>query len=149
MQLSENFSLEEMVRSQTAARLGIDNTPSPEVVANLKALCVHVLEPVRAHFNSPVIVSSGYRCPQLNVAIGGSKTSQHCNGEAADFRILGQPNIVVFKWIWHNLDYDQLIYEFGESGWIHASFSAHRMRNMELTAVRRGGRVLYLPGLAA
>ncbi|AIT79100.1 D-Ala-D-Ala carboxypeptidase family metallohydrolase [Novosphingobium pentaromativorans] len=149
MQLSKHFTLEEMVRSQTAERLGIDNTPSQEIVANLRGLCAHVLEPVRAHFNSPVIVSSGYRCPQLNVAIGGSKSSQHCKGEAGDFSVLGQPNITVFKWIWHNLDYDQLIYEFGESGWIHASFSANRMRNMELTAVRRGGRVQYLPGLVA
>lgn len=147
MQLSPHFSLAEMTRSQTASRRGIRNVPGDAEIRALTLLCEKVLEPVRAHFGKPVIVTSGYRSPSLNTAIGGSASSQHCNGEAGDFRVLGESNRAVFEWIWHHLNYDQLIYEFGEAGWIHCSYSAHRMRNMELTAVRRSGRTAYLPGL--
>ncbi|GGB91858.1 hypothetical protein GCM10011494_07780 [Novosphingobium endophyticum] len=77
MQLSEHFTLEEMIRPQTAAGRGIDNTPSPEVIANLEALCLNLLARVRLHFAAPVLVSSGYRCPELNVAVGGSRTRQY------------------------------------------------------------------------
>lgn len=147
MQLSPHFSLAEMVRSQTASRRGIRNVPGEAEIRALTLLCDKVLEPVRAHFGKPVIVTSGYRSPRLNTAIGGSASSQHCKGEAADFTVPGETNRAVFERIWHNLNYDQLIYEFGESGWIHCSYSAHRMRNMELTAVRRSGRTAYLPGL--
>lgn len=147
--LSANFSLGEMIRSETAARRGIRNTPGPAEIASLRLLCEQVLQPVRDHYDLPVIVTSGYRSPRLNTAIGGSATSQHCKGEAADFTVPGMSNIEVCRWIERNLDYDQLIYEFGEQGWVHCSYSAHRMRNMELSAVRRGGRVHYLPGLGA
>ncbi|RIV87512.1 D-Ala-D-Ala carboxypeptidase family metallohydrolase [Aurantiacibacter zhengii] len=147
--LSPHFTLAEMVRSQTAARRGIANSPGQLEVAALKLLCEKVLEPVRAHFGKPVVVSSGYRSPRLNTAIGGSTSSQHCQGEAADFTVPGESNLAVCQWMEVNLNYDQLIYEFGETGWIHASFDKHRMRNMELRAVRVGGRVRYLPGLVA
>lgn len=149
MNLSPNFTLAEMIRSQMASRRGIDNTPSPAIITALTALCVHVLEPVRAHFERPVIVTSGYRSPAVNSAIGGSGTSQHSQGEASDFTVHGVSNIEVCRWMEKNLTYDQLIYEFGESGWIHASYRASRLRNMELSAVRRGGKTVYLRGLVA
>lgn len=145
-QLSANFSLAEMTASQTAARKGIRNDPDAKVIAALTALCVNVLEPVRAHFGRPVRVTSGYRSPRLNIAIGGSATSRHCFGEAADFTVPGVSNIEVCRWIAANLRFDQLIYEFGESGWVHAGFGG-RMRQQLLTARRMGGKVQYLPGL--
>lgn len=144
MQLSKDFSLAELTVSQTAVRRGIDNNPSPAVVDNLEALCANVLQPVRDHFGRPVVVSSGYRSKVLNLAIGGSLTSAHCNGEAADFTVPGVPLWDVAQWIWTNLEYDQLIYEFGS--WIHVGYSP-RMRNQELTAVKRSGKTVYLPGL--
>jgi len=147
MQLSQNFSLAEMVRSQTAQRRGIPNNPGRAETLALRTLCDNVLQPVREHFGAPVNVSSGFRSPRLNRAIGGSGSSQHCIGEAADFTVAGKSNLEVCKWMERRLNYDQLIYEFGESGWVHCSFSASRMRNMELTAARIGGRVQYLPGL--
>lgn len=149
MNLTPNFTLAEMIRSSAASRRGIDNTPSPVVIKALTALCVHVLEPVRAHHGRPVIVTSGYRSPAVNKAIGGATTSQHVAGEAADFTVHGVSNIEVCRWMEKNLNYDQLIYEFGESGWIHASYRAGQLRNMELSAVRRGGKTIYLPGIVA
>lgn len=146
-QLTEHFTLAEMTRSQTALRRGIDNSAGPAVVCALRALCSHVLEPVRAHFQAPVVVSSGYRSPQLNRAIGGSRTSQHCLGEAGDFIVPGHANIAVIQWMQRHLQYDQLIYEFGAGGWIHASWRDGRNRNQELTARRVDGRVRYLPGI--
>ena len=147
MQLTEHFTLHEMTVSQTAARKGIRNVPGAAEIAALTLLCEKVLEPVRTHFGRPVIVSSGYRSPRLNVAIGGSQTSQHCRGEAVDFTIPGVSNLEVVRWMHKTLNYDQLIYEFGERGWIHVSFSKDRMRNMELSAKRIGGRVQYLAGI--
>jgi len=145
--LSANFTLGEMIRSQSAVRKGIRNVPGPAEIAALRLLCQKVLQPVRDHYDRPVIVTSGYRSPRLNTAIGGSRSSQHCKGEAADFTVAGVSNIEVCRWIERHLNYDQLIYEFGESGWIHVSYSAHRMRNMELSAKRIGGRTRYLAGL--
>lgn len=147
--LSENFTLGEMIRSETAARRGIRNVPGKAEIAALRLLCEKVLQPVRNYYDRPVIVTSGYRSPRLNTAIGGSATSQHCQGEAADFTVPGISNLEVCRWIESNLNYDQLIYEFGESGWVHCSYSAHRMRNMELSAKRISGRTKYLPGLRA
>jgi zinc D-Ala-D-Ala carboxypeptidase len=145
--LSPHFTLEELTRSATAVRKGIRNVPGPGEIAALKLLCEKVLEPVREHFGKPVIVTSGYRSPRLNTAIGGSASSQHCKGEAADFTVYGVSNFEVCDWIHRKLNYDQLIYEFGEAGWVHCSYSAHRMRNAELTATRRGGRTVYLQGI--
>jgi zinc D-Ala-D-Ala carboxypeptidase len=148
-QLTPHFSLAEMTRSTTALRKGIPNKPSVDEVRALTLLCQKVLEPVREHFGKPVIVTSGYRAPRVNMAVGGSGSSQHCNGEAVDFTVAGESNLAVCQWIHANLDYDQLIYEFGEPGWVHCSYSAHRMRNQELTARRKGGRTIYLPGIVA
>lgn len=157
MRLSENFQLHEFTRSQTATRRGIDNTPGQQEIASLRLLCEKVLEPVRAHFGAPVRISSGYRSPALNRAIGGSRTSQHAKGEAADFEIAGVSNVEVCRWMEARLNYDQLILEFytpgiPNSGWIHVSYR-EPYRNQELTArrVRRLGRLRteYLSGIVA
>jgi len=127
MKLTENFSLEELTKSQTAVRKGIDNTPGPEHQDNLKSLCEMILQPIRDHFNSVVTISSGYRSPELCTAIGSKITSQHAKGQAADFEIFGKSNKVLADWIDQNLEYDQLILEYWKesdpnSGWIHCSF---------------------------
>ncbi len=146
MQLSTNFTLVEMIKSSTAIRKGIDNTPSAQQIANLKALCVNILEPVRQHYKKPVKVTSGFRCIKLNKAIGGSGTSQHCNGEAADFTVEGVSNLEVCQWIKDNLKFDQLIYEFGENGWVHCSYDS-TLRQEVISAKKIGGKTKYLPGL--
>lgn len=145
MKLSPHFTLAEMVASQTASRHGLYNNPSPSEIERLTALCENVLEPVREHFKAPVIVSSGYRGPEVNRKVGGSRSSQHCSGEAADFTVVGVTNLDVCEWIRDNLDFDQLIYEFGESGWIHASYGP-RMRHQCLSAIRKGKRTVYTSG---
>ena len=127
MQLSKNFSLEELTKSQTATRKGIDNTPSPTHQANLQSLCTHVLQPIRDHFSQGVTVSSGYRSQELCLAIGSKITSQHAKGEAADFEIFGVSNKELADYIHQNLDYDQLILEYWKesdpnSGWVHCSY---------------------------
>ena len=147
MQLSPHFTLAEMVVSQTASRRGLDNTPGPAVIASLAALCGQVLEPVRVHYGRPVVVSSGYRAPLVNKAAGGAVSSQHRLGEAADFTVPGVANIDLAQWMMRELAYDQLIYEFGASGWIHCSWRPARRRNQELTARRVAGRTIYLPGI--
>jgi zinc D-Ala-D-Ala carboxypeptidase len=129
MKLTTNFSLHEFTKSQTATRHGIDNTPSMTNIINLKSLCEGVLQPVRNHFMKPMIISSGFRCEELNTKIGGSKTSQHVLGQAADIEVLGFSNVELSDWINANLDFDQLILEFynekegPHSGWVHVSFN--------------------------
>lgn len=147
MRLSPHFTLEEMICSQTATRRGIDNSPDVKVVAALKTLCIDVLEPIRIHFDRPVIVSSGYRSPDLNRAIGGASSSQHCLGEAADITVPGVALLDLAQWIQRNLNYDQLIYEFGR--WVHVSYRYGRLRNQELTARLAHGKAQYLSGLRA
>ena len=137
--LSQHFTLQEMTKSQTAERLGLDNTPSEAHTAALRALCVNVLEPTRYYANAPVIVSSGFRSPFLSEEIGSSPKSQHCKGEAVDFEIIGHDNYSVACWIRDNLDFDQLILEFYKlgkpnSGWIHVSYKEDgQNRNQCLT----------------
>lgn len=140
MQLSKNFHLSEFTRSQTASRQNIINVPNSHHILALKLLCEKVLQPIRDHFDKPVIISSGYRSPELNRAIGGSSKSQHMKGEAADFEITGIDNYELAKWIERNLNYDQLILEFytGEnSGWIHVGYSPRHL-NQELTINKYG-----------
>ena len=128
MQLSKHFSLKEMTKSGTEARLGLDNTPNEEQIENLKALCENILEPLRDYYESrPIMVSSGFRSEKLSEAIGSSSRSQHCKAEAADFEIAGFDNKEVAAHIKNNFDFDQLISEYYEegiadSGWIHVSF---------------------------
>lgn len=137
MKLSPNFTLDELCESQTASRKNIDNTPSEEVVANLKTLALNVLQPIREHYSVPVIISSGYRSPKLNRAIGGSKTSQHCLGEAADLSVVNVSILETFEWCRDNLRYDQLILEFHDykrpySGWVHISYREGKNRQQVL-----------------
>jgi putative chitinase len=151
--LSPHFSLKEMIRSETATRKGIDNTPNMTHLANLKLLCENILEPVRNHFNKPIQINSAYRGPKLNAAVGGSAKSQHCNGEAVDFEIDGMSNLELAQWVAKNTDFDQVILEFYDpkegpnSGWVHASYSSSgKQRKSILTAVRVKGKTVYKPG---
>ena len=151
--LSKNFTLTEFTKSQTALRLGIDNTPSDEHLAAAKLLFENVVQPVRDHFG-PTVINSGYRGPALNEAIGGAATSQHCRGEAVDIECPGVPNHEVAEWIENNLEYDQLILEFytlgiPDSGWVHVSYIPEGNRKQSLTAVKQDGKTVYLQGLIA
>ena len=115
MQLSRNFSLQELIKSDTAIRKGIDNNPNADQIEKLKALCENILQPVRDHFGR-VKVTSGYRSPELCSAIGSSVNSQHAKAEAADFECIGVDNAELADWINQNLPYDQLICEFYTPG---------------------------------
>ena len=126
MQLSRNFTLEELVHSPTAIRRGIRNIPSADHIANLQQLCIFVLQPARDHFGL-IRVSSGFRSPMLNAAIGGADNSQHTLGEAADWEVPGVSNAEVATWVAANLVFDQHILEYWNrnnpnSGWIHTSY---------------------------
>jgi len=148
MKLSDNFSLLELTKSQTAERKGIDNTPSPEHQENLKLLCTHILQPIRDHFERVVSVSSGYRSPELCTAIGSKTTSQHAKGEAADFEIFGISNKEFADYINENLDYDQLILEYWKkedpnAGWVHCSYDVNVNRKQYLKAYKENGRTKY------
>ena len=148
MKLSNNFSLNELTKSQTAERKGIDNTPSAEHQENLKSLCTSILQPVRDHFGRVVTISSGYRSPELCVAIGSKTTSQHAKGEAADFEIFGVSNKELADYINENLEYDQLILEYWKesdpnSGWVHCSFSQNQKRRQYLKATKINGATKY------
>jgi hypothetical protein len=154
MNLSANFSLKELTKSDTATRLGIDNTPDDETIDNLKTLCEKVLQPVRDHFGKSVTINSGYRSPESNAAVGGSKTSDHCKGMAADIEIAGVANADLAQYIMDNLEYSQLILEFytqgiPDSGWVHVSYNPDRLIKQELTAVKVAGKTTYLNGLVA
>ena len=152
MKLSEHLDLSEVVRSESAKRKGISNMPTAEHIANFKVLAEKIFEPIRIHFRCPIIISSGYRSKELNAAIGGSATSQHCSGEAIDIDMDGTPNGVtnrmVFDYIKDNLVFDQLIYEFGNSenpDWVHVSYeSTGKQRKQVLKAVRNNGKTSYL-----
>jgi len=142
MQLSKHFKLIEFTKSMTAIRKGIKNEPSSGEIKNITDLCYGVLEPVRAKFDKPIIITSGYRSKELCLAIGSSENSQHTciNGSSAvDFEIAGVSNLQVALWIQNNCDFDQLILEFwkedegANSGWIHASFSEGSNRKQVLT----------------
>ena len=151
MKLTQNFSLNELTKSQTAERKGIDNTPSTEHQENLKSLCEMILQPIRDHFGQVVSVSSGYRSPELCVAIGSSTQSQHAKGQASDFEIFGISNKELADYIDENLDYDQLILEYwkGEdepnSGWVHCSFTLNGNRKQYLRAYKENGSTKYEP----
>ena len=137
MQLSKHFKLEEFTKSMTAIRKGIKNEAGSGEIKNLTDLCYGVLEPVRAKFDKPIIVTSGYRSEELCEAIGSKKTSQHAKGQAVDFEIAGVSNLAVALWLTNNVDFDQLILEYwtGEanSGWIHCSFVEGSNRKQVLT----------------
>jgi zinc D-Ala-D-Ala carboxypeptidase len=154
MNLTANFTLAEMVKSETALRHNMDNTPGEVEIENLKRLCEQVLQPVREHFKTGVKVNSGFRHPEVNAKVGGSKTSDHCKGQAADIEIPGIPNADLAIWIMDNLQYTQLILEFytpgiPDSGWVHVSYDPANLKKQNLTAVKKDGKTVYLPGLVA
>ena len=148
MKLSKNFTLSELTKSQTAVRKNIKNEPSTAHVENLTHLAETVLQPVRDHFGKPVVISSGYRSPELCEAIGSSSKSQHARGEAADLEIMGVDNMQLAMWINKNTDFDQLILEFYEpgdpnSGWVHCSAVREGSRGQVLKASKVEGRTKY------
>ncbi len=152
MKLSKNLTLKECLRSKTAKRLGIDNTPEDEtVIKNLEKVARFIFQPLRDAFGCPIYVSSGYRCPDLNRAIGGSKRSQHMEGRALDLDadVYGRcTNAQIFNWIKNNLDFDQIVWEFGTEDnpdWVHVSYvSEDDNRNRCLVAKRDDkGKVYY------
>lgn len=142
MRLTPNFDLDEFVISQEAVRRDIDNTPSAAIVQNLQDLCDVILEPLRAALG-PVVVTSGYRCPELNRAIGGTGMSQHMEGRAADIHIPGHSLEEVFNYIYQNLHFDQVIHEFGR--WIHVSYDPARSRRQGLIALKEDEKTIYKP----
>jgi hypothetical protein len=153
-QLTKNFSLAEMVKSETALRHGMENNPGPDELNNLLQLCANVLQPIRDHYQKGVKVNSGYRSPDVNAKVGGSRTSDHCRGMAADIEIPGVPNADLATYIRDNLAYTQLILEFytpgiPDSGWVHVSYDDKNLKKQDLTATRRDGKTVYLPGLVA
>ena len=141
MKLTKNFSLEEMYRSDTARRCGIDNKPqTEEVVENLRALCTEVLQPLRDHLGKPVVVSSGYRCKDLNKKVGGVENSQHLKGEAADIKVRDREELIdVMRYIMDETDFDQLIREkSGSTEWVHVSHKRNgNNRRMVLRLARK------------
>jgi zinc D-Ala-D-Ala carboxypeptidase len=152
MQLTNNFSLKELTVSETAARKGLDNTPNETVTANLKILAEKILQPVREYYGKSVRVNSGYRSPEVNASVGGSKTSDHCKGQAADIEINGVANGDLAKYITENFKFTQVILEFytqgvPDSGWVHVSYDANDLKCQVLTAVKQNGKTVYLPGL--
>lgn len=150
MQLSKHFSLAEFTNSPTAKSKGISNTPNQEQIANMTQLALHVLEPVREHFGKPVKINSGFRSATLNIAIGGSSSSQHCQGRAADIEIQGVSNRDIAVWITENLQFDQCILEFWvasqgpNSGWVHVSLKKPGLNRREkLIAYKNGRKTVY------
>lgn len=160
MQLSKNLALSEVTRSETAKRRGISNMPTPEHIENFKKLAENVFQPIRDHFGVPIRISSGYRSEALNKAIGGAgkmvngkyvPSSQHCTGEAIDIDMDGTSitNKQIFDYIKENLEFDQLIWEFGTDAnpdWVHVSYSSTgKQRKQILKAIKKGSATSYLP----
>ena len=151
MQLSENLSLAEVIRSETAKRNGISNKPNPRHLENLKIIAVNIFQPIRNFFQRAVHLSSGYRSEELNAFIKGSASSQHCTGEALDIDMDGTEvtNKEVFDYIKDNLEFDQLIWEFGTNDnpdWVHVSYKASgKQRKQILKATKVKGKTVYVP----
>jgi len=151
MNLTENVSLKELTKSESATRFGISNEPTEEALSNLQKLATHILQPVRDHFGKPLIITSGYRSPELCLKIGSTTTSQHTKGQASDFEIGGIANKDLSDWIHQNLDYDQLILEFwkpedANSGWVHCSYKGKgQNRKQYLRAFTENGKTKYEP----
>lgn len=149
MNISEHISLKEAVRSNTAARLNIHNFPDNDTLVTMQITAEHIFEPLRNHFNEPIYVSSFYRSPELNTAIGGSKKSQHCLGEAIDIDDVYSKatNADFFYYIKDRLEFDQLIWEFGNDenpNWIHASYRLGENRMRVLKAYKnKNGKTKY------
>jgi hypothetical protein len=150
MKVSAHFALAEFTRSESAKRHGVSNEPTPEHLQNLITLCEKVLEPIRMKFG-PINISSGYRSKALNHYIGGSLNSQHCEAKAADIDMDGMggaSNTEIFNYIKDSLDFDQLIWEFGDNNkpdWVHVSYNAPKNRKQVLRALKVNGKTAYAP----
>ena len=148
--ISKHISEKEATKSVTALRLGIDNTPDGDTLNNMRVLAEKVFEPLREWVGGPIKINSFYRSSALNEAIGGSTRSQHCKGQAMDIDdIYGhKTNKEMFEWIKENLDFDQMIYEFGSESnpdWVHVSYvSEDKNRKKILKAVRDDGKTKYI-----
>jgi zinc D-Ala-D-Ala carboxypeptidase len=154
MNLTKNFTLAEMTKSETALRHGLENNPGEQELAAMKLLAEKVLQPVRDHFKRGVKVNSAYRHPDVNQRVGGSRNSDHTRGQAADIEIPGVANAELAQWIKDNLEFRQLILEFytpgiPDSGWVHVSYVAEDNKKEVLTATRKDGKTVYLQGLVA
>ena len=154
MNLTDNFTLAEMVKSETALRHDMDNTPGEAEIASLRLLCEKILQPVREHYGKGVKVNSGFRHPEVNAKVGGSKTSDHCKGQAADIEIPGIPNADLALHIVDTYEFTQVILEFytpgvPDSGWVHVSYDPANLKGQVLTATKKDGKTVYLPGLVA
>jgi len=147
--ISKHLSLKEVTKSNTADRLGINNTPTTEHLISLKLVAKHIFEPIREHFNTPIGISSGYRSKALNEAVKGSKTSAHCRGEALDIDADiygGITNAEIFNYIKDNLQFTQLIWEYGtdnEPNWLHVSYDPNNLKKQVLKAVKGKGYINY------
>ena len=153
-QLTKNFSLAEMTKSETALRLGLENELDADQLNNLLLLCGNVLQPVRDHFGKGVKVNSALRTLPVNRAIGSSDSSHHVKGMAADIEIPGVANAKLAEYIRDNLPLTQLILEFytpgvPDSGWVHVSYDPQNLKKQVMTAVKKDGKTVYLPGLEA
>ncbi len=145
--------MSEVIRSESAKRLGIKNIPTDEHTANLKVIAENIFEPIRQNFRVPIRISSAYRSAALNRAIGGATNSQHSIGEAIDIDMDGNPHGVtnkqIFDYIKNNLNFDQLIWEFGDNknpDWIHVSYKAKgNQRKQVLVAKKINGKTTYTP----
>ena len=148
--ISKHISYKEGVRSNTATRLGIDNTPNNEQLDNMETVAEEVFEPLRAYVGGPIKINSFFRCPELNKAIGGSSKSQHCKGQAMDIDdTFGRmTNAEMYHFIKEHLDFDQMIWEFGDDDnpdWVHVSYvSPEDNRNRCLKAYREDGKTKYM-----
>ena len=149
MKVSDNITYKEALHSNTAKRLGIENVPDEFTFETMQITAEHVFEPVRKHFNEPIYISSFYRCEELNKAIGGSSKSQHCKGEAIDIDDVYSKatNADFFNYIKDKLEFDQLIWEFGDDespDWVHVSYSLGNNRMRILKAIKENGRTKYI-----
>jgi zinc D-Ala-D-Ala carboxypeptidase len=154
MNLTKNFTLAEMTKSETALRHDLENTPNEQEISAMKLLAEKVLQPVRDHFGKGVKVNSGFRNQDVNQKVGGSRNSDHTRGQACDIEIPGIPNAELAEWIKDNLEYNQLILEFytpgvPDSGWVHVSYIPEDNKKQVLTATKKDGKTVYLQGLVA
>jgi hypothetical protein len=145
--MDRQVSLKELLFSETATRLGIDNTPTDQILINLQTLIYEVIEPIINQFGD-IKITSGYRSPALCKAIGSSTTSQHTLGQAVDCEVLGVPNKELADWVVNHLEFDQCILEFWKpeeinSGWVHISYNKSNNRKMYLRAYKANGRTVY------
>jgi len=149
MKLSKNLSLKEALKSNTATRLRIRNEPTDKHLENLKKVAINVFQPIREHFNRPIGITSGYRGIALNKAVGGSKTSDHCKGMALDLDadIFGKiTNSDIFHYIKDNLEFKQLIWEYGDKlnpAWVHVSYDENNNKKQVLIAVKGKGYIKF------